>query len=133
MKIVINACYGGFHPSHKAIMRYAELSGFKLYPYGKGILISECAGYSKVPTHDLPTHEGFRGEILPTIPEGAHFWHRDIERNDPNLVKVVEELGREADTSVSSLKVVEIPDGVEWTIEEYDGFEHIAEKHKTWG
>ena len=33
MKVVINACYGGFGLSHKAIMRYAELKGFKLYPW----------------------------------------------------------------------------------------------------
>ena len=27
---------------------------------------------------------------------------------------------------------VEIPDDVEWQIEEYDGTEHISEKHRTW-
>jgi hypothetical protein len=30
------------------------------------------------------------------------------------------------------LEIVEIPDDVEYTIEEYDGLEHIAEKHRTW-
>ena len=33
MKIVINSCYGGFGLSHEAIMKYAELSGFELYPF----------------------------------------------------------------------------------------------------
>jgi hypothetical protein len=28
--------------------------------------------------------------------------------------------------------VVEIPDGVEWEIAEYDGLEWVAEKHRTW-
>jgi hypothetical protein len=32
----------------------------------------------------------------------------------------------------AELKVVEIPDDVQWQIEEYDGKEWIAEKHRTW-
>ena len=32
----------------------------------------------------------------------------------------------------SRLKVVEIPDGIEWQIEEYDGKEWVAETHRTW-
>jgi hypothetical protein len=28
--------------------------------------------------------------------------------------------------------VIEIPDDVEWIIVDYDGMEHIAEKHRTW-
>ena len=32
MKVVINACYGGFGLSEKAVMRYAELKGLTLYP-----------------------------------------------------------------------------------------------------
>jgi len=53
-------------------------------------------------------------------------------RNDPLLVQAVEELGEAADGSHAELKVVEIPDGVNWTIEEYDGWEWIAEAHRTW-
>jgi len=30
------------------------------------------------------------------------------------------------------LAIVEIPDDVEYTIEEYDGNEHVAEAHRTW-
>ncbi len=32
----------------------------------------------------------------------------------------------------SELKVVEIPDDVEFFIKDYDGMEHVAEKHRTW-
>lgn len=53
-------------------------------------------------------------------------------RTDPVLVRVVEELGEEANDSYSELKIVEIPDNVEWQIEEYDGAEWVAEKHRTW-
>jgi len=55
-----------------------------------------------------------------------------IKRNDPRLVACVEKLGPLASGSLASLKVVEIPDDVEWEIESYDGNEWIAEKHRTW-
>ena len=53
-------------------------------------------------------------------------------RNDSVLVEVVETLGDKASGKYSELKVVEIPDDVtDWRIEEYDGWEHIAEG-RTW-
>ena len=55
--------------------------------------------------------------------------HR-IPRDDTDLVALVEKGG--ADTRYSRLVVIEIPDGVDWQIEEYDGLEHIAEAHRTW-
>jgi len=55
-----------------------------------------------------------------------------IKRDDPILVKIVEELGEDASDRLANLKVVEIPDDVVWGIEEYDGNEWIAEKHRTW-
>lgn len=57
----------------------------------------------------------------------------DAERDDPVLVAIVEELGDEADGDCSKLKVVEIPDDVQYTIEEYDGIESIHEVHRSWG
>jgi hypothetical protein len=57
----------------------------------------------------------------------------DIERTDPALVKVVEQLGDRASDIYSQLSVVEIPDDVKWMIKEYDGIEWIAEEHRTWG
>ena len=55
-----------------------------------------------------------------------------IERDDPRLVSIVEELGIKAGGSYSDLKVVEIPDDITWHIEDYDGLEWVAEKHRTW-
>ena len=56
----------------------------------------------------------------------------DIERNDQYLVRVIEELGDDANGRFSELKLVNIPDEVEWQIEEYDGLEWVAEKHRIW-
>lgn len=60
------------------------------------------------------------------------FYYFDVERNDPVLVEVVEKLGEDANDDYSKLKIVEIPDDVQWQIVEYDGWEHVAEKHRTW-
>lgn len=62
----------------------------------------------------------------------GQFYSGDIERDDPTLVKVVEDLGSKANGEFAQLDVVEIPDGVNWKIEEYDGMEHVAEIHRTW-
>ena len=57
---------------------------------------------------------------------------RMIARDDPYLVKVVEELGLRANGDFAELKIVDIPADVDWQIAEYDGSEWIAERHRTW-
>ena len=59
-------------------------------------------------------------------------YERDIARNNPILVEIVEQLGEAADGGFAELKVVEIPDDVQWQIDEYDGNEWVAEKHRIW-
>ncbi len=54
------------------------------------------------------------------------------DRANPLLVAAVEALGAEAGGSCAELKVVDIPDEVEWQIESYDGREWVAETHRTW-
>jgi hypothetical protein len=64
----------------------------------------------------------------------------EIERDDPDLIAVVEVLGtkKAGETELGwgpCLKVVEVPMWLRekgWYIEEYDGSEHIAEYHQTW-
>lgn len=60
----------------------------------------------------------------------THDYH--IQRNDPLLIECVEKLGIDANGRYSKLKIIEIPDDVEWIIQEYDGMEWVAEKHRTW-
>lgn len=60
------------------------------------------------------------------------FYDRDVVRDDPYLVKVVRELGIEANGAHANLKIVEIPGDVDWIVSEYDGAEWVAEKHRTW-
>jgi cytosine/adenosine deaminase-related metal-dependent hydrolase len=55
-----------------------------------------------------------------------------IRRTDPDLIAVIEELKDEANGRSAKIRIAEIPDDVEWHIAEYDGFETIAENHRTW-
>ena len=59
-------------------------------------------------------------------------YNGDIERNDLNLVKTVEDLGEEANGRFAKLRIVEIPDDVNWEISEYDGNESVEEVHRSW-
>jgi hypothetical protein len=64
----------------------------------------------------------------------------EIERDDPDLIAVVEVLGtkKAGETELvwgRCLKVVEVPMWLQekgWHIHEYDGREYIAENHCTW-
>ncbi len=53
-------------------------------------------------------------------------------RADKDLIEVIEKLGEKANGMLSKISITEIPDGVEWEIDDYDGMEHVAEKHRTW-
>ena len=113
MKIVINNCYGGFSLSEEAI---------ELYLTKKGLEFSK----------EKSQHFSLIGYNY--FVKGQEDWYdRHIDRDDPVLVEVVEVLGEKANGSCADLKVVEIPDGIEWQLEEYDGNEWVAEAHRTWG
>jgi len=136
-RIVINECYGGFGLSRKAVLRYLEIKGQQVWvepdkwgdsywlvaPEDRMILKSGPDFYS-MSFEDRIEHN--------RIYEEQTFCPRKVGRDDPVLVQVVEELGRQANGGYAQLEIVEIPDDVDWEIEEFDGMEHIAEKHRTW-
>ena len=145
-KVVINACYGGFGLSPEATLRMYELDpksvekyaledyyGEKYLedkdsPIGYGKALEEWREFCKNPHRE-------RSSIWVTVftEDEKHVLNsRDSDRDNPILVQVVEELRERAYGACAQLKVVEIPDDVEWEIQEYDGSEHIAEKHRTW-
>lgn len=113
MKIVINRDFGGYGLSDQAVREYGKRKGLNL-------------------VEDGPDDHGFTYFYVNEIDENNYFSDREIERNDPVLVEIVERLGSEANGRYSDLKIVEIPDDVDWEVMEYDGMEHIAEKHRTW-
>jgi hypothetical protein len=49
------------------------------------------------------------------------------------LVRVVEELKEDANGHAAALKVVTIPDDVNWVITKTEGGEQVSEVHRIWG
>jgi hypothetical protein len=56
----------------------------------------------------------------------------ELKRDHPLLIQCFKELGTNAQYWWSEFKIIEIPDGVEWEIREYDGKESVHEKHRIW-
>jgi hypothetical protein len=120
MKVIINVCYGGFGLSEEA---------FELLLNKKGI------EFDRVPSKHPIREDKYDYYRKGHIDEDAHFlWYHQFsqDRADPDLIAVVEELGERANGWASELKIVEIPDDVQFHIHEYDGMEHVAENHRTW-
>ena len=113
MKVVINADYGGFGLSDDAIREYAKRKGITLVEEK-----NERWG-------DITFYKD-------SVSEDNYFNERELERNDSVFVEVVELLKDKANGRFACLKVIEIPEDVDWYIEEYDGNEWVAEKHRTW-
>ena len=112
MKVAINSCYGGFSLSSKAFIALAARNGIDV------VQTSESG--SCVKTYATSS--------------GMPIYERDfcIDRADPDLIAVIEQLGTEADGFCSKLRIIDIPDDVEWEIEDYDGYESIHEVHRSW-
>jgi len=136
MKLVVNKCYGGFGLSPEGAEYYLSLIGKSAYFYEVTIDSKIGLRYQKVNIDKVSSllfsisTKDF-GDEPNDLGEG-YFYDHYLKRDDPNLIKTVEDLGKRAGGRCSNLRVVEIPDGVDWTIEEYDGREWIAEKHRTW-
>ncbi len=141
-EIVINKCHGGFGLSIEAVQRYFELKNIPVWSeFDNKYASLKLVTYWLVPP-DADRIDGSpdNWHSMSLQERQAHnakyeqqvFTPRDIARDDPVLVQVVKELGSVANGSHAELKVVSVPADVEWEIEEYDGLEWVAEKHRTW-
>ena len=111
-KIVINKSYDRFCLSHKAFLRLREL--------GQPDALKET---------DLGAYwPAAAGPLEPSLNQCGIM----IPSDDQRLVQVVEELREEANGHCAQLKVVTIPDNVQWMITKKDGSEHVSEQHRTW-
>ncbi len=133
MKIVINKCFGGFGLSILALKELVKRGA-------KGLEVTKTLKYfdsKQEADKDLSKDvgDGYRTTCMEFLLEKdgkVYTWPRE-NRTDPVLLSVVKKLGSEANGNYAELEIVKIPDGVDYTIEDYDGVEHIAEVHRTWG
>lgn len=147
-RIVINTCYGGFSLSPEAELRLYEL-GCPTLTATPVEFYFPLAKRGKEPPESLFNYEHAIGTWRayrngPPGKQTSAFMHtftpdeqfilscHDLQRDDPFLLQVLLEMGDKAFGSFADLLIVEIPDDVEWQIEEYDGREWIAEKHRVW-
>ena len=148
MKVVINKCHGGFGLSEAAYEKLIEW-GVPVRKYIEEQHDEKTGLFTREPQNEgevifdrelTPAEESSFAALYHKYKGKSRInqrywdcWTRD-NRAHPLVVRVVEELGSErASSDVAKLEVVEIPDGVEYEVEEYDGLEHIAEVHRTWG
>lgn len=90
------------------------------------IVINDCYGGFGLSTRALEEYKKLAGITK------NDFYDSQIPRDDPYLIQIVRNLGMSANGSHANLKIVEIPGDVEWIVQDYDGVEWIAEKHRTW-
>ena len=118
MKVVINRCYGGFGLSDLAFEKLLERKGiaFECVENESRLMGNTyyAAGHANKPDRHIDCYDYYDN------------------RCDPDLVAVVEEMGKAANGWAAELAVVDIPEGIEWHIGEYDGIEHVAENHRVW-
>lgn len=145
-KIVINKRYGGFGLSPLATKRFLELKGKECYfyqqtkyKYGVYDLAGTDDEYTQISleqardafTYHVVTRD--LGDIVNNFQNDDYFLICSIKRDDPDLIRVVEELGEQANDDCSKLVIVEIPDNVKWYIDEHEGgSESIHEEHRSW-
>lgn len=115
MKVVINCDYGGFGLSGHAMEYIASRKGWD---------------YQVTDSYERwwePSEDSLESNVF-----GHQIWDVDLPRTDPDLVACVELLGDKSWGRNAELKVIEVPDGVSWHIQEHDGKEWVAEDHRIW-
>jgi hypothetical protein len=117
MKVAINVCFGGFTFSEKGCDYMVKNHNVRMFD-----------GWD-----DLK--ENLKNGELYIVNDGNYKCSNVGEtqfRTDKRVLDTIETLGDEASGSCSKLSIVEIPDGIEWEISEYDGNESVEESHRSW-
>jgi hypothetical protein len=109
-KILINTDVGGFCLSLEAKELYLKEKGFSY-------TVSKADSW---------------GEYVILPPEVNRTLYL-LLRDDPVLIRIFEQIGSERfSADYCTVKIIEIPDDVQWIICESNGYEWVAEKHRTW-
>ena len=141
-KVILNKCFGGFDVSPKAYQLYAMYKGYShLYKYQPTSSLNNVT-YKLVDLFDEHLlhfyvtkyfgKEFSKNDISKEDWEKHILYLNDDNREDDILIKVVEELGDEASGRFGQLVVVQIPDDLDYVIDNYDGIEILHARVETW-
>lgn len=150
MKVVVNRNNRFFDLSVLAIKRIAELNGVNCYFFKDWYTGEESIyKYKSIVLKDTDSTfhyyvfnvnnpndyicKDYSNEEAIERENSIYMDNLWYNRSNPILIQVVEELGEKASTVYSKLEIIEIPDGIEYEIENEDyGYEYIHEKHRIW-
>lgn len=140
MKIAINREIGSFHLSIWGSLEYLKRKGIVGYAYIEQLIDDEF----KFKRYD-PTTYNYESFLISTIDQGDTFDEFDYDywfnpyddeiefRTDPILIDLIEQFPDKIAYKPNSIKIVEIPDNIEFEINESEeGYEWISEKHRVW-
>lgn len=135
-KVILNKDFGGFGISKKGYELYARKKGLDLYMYE-----AEYSGkktiYKRTDNDTLFTKYFTKnfGDTVNISDEDYKQYSLNLDegsREDTVLIEVLEELKEEANGKYSDLKIVEIPDDLDYVIDNYDGIETLHQKVQEW-
>lgn len=148
MTIAISRSFGGYQLSLACILQWCVLMAQPIYVYrpmvkadgtidweGRNYVLDMC-NRARVPTHHLlfTTERVGLGSIVDyeqLYPKAVDI-NEIIPRTSPTLHGCIRLLGEDAAAEHCTLKLVDIPDDVKYTIENYDGRESVHEDHRIW-
>lgn len=134
-KVILNKCFGGFGVSKEAYELYAKKKEISLFRYKPENLIKGIYTYATDDniyyfyfTKDFGDHAYISNEDFK-----KYFLNLGMNsREDKTLIEVVEELDEKANDTSSDLKIVKIPDDLDYVIDDYYGFETLHQKVQEW-
>ena len=132
-KVVYNACYGGFGLSKEACQRYWDIKGQQVWIENDTQFISLglFTVWLVAPEDRIPAKGGDDFYSMNIDERVAYnqayskqtWYYNNVDRHDPALVQVVEELGDKANGICAKLRIDEV-DGP-YRMDEYDGNESV--------
>ena len=135
-KVILNKCFGGFGVSKEAYELYAKKKGISIFRYTQEDSRNKIYIYANDDNTSLNFYftKDFGNNVYISSEDFKKynlFLDEDF-RDDKTLIEVIEELGEKANSMYSDLKIAEIPDDLDYVIDNYDGIETLHQKVKEW-
>lgn len=148
MKIVVNKCYGGFSISLEALKELVKRNAAcvesctpKHYYGGDNDKYHRKDEWEQKWNEDFKRFEDIGDGFMADKRRQYNVYKDGLlyslksrydMRTDKDLVDVVEKMGEAANGWAADLRIVDVPDNIQWEIDDYDGIETVHELHRSW-